>query len=367
MILDKCFKKEWIEDRSKHFKRGKISADVQLIEKVIYALGLLESLSKANVDFIFKGGTCLLLLLKQVNRFSIDIDIIIEAMGKEELEKKLDSIIKESKIFYRYEEHIRYPSKDIPKAHYKFFYKSDLDESEKYILLDILFEKCSYSKIIEKEIKCDFIELDDEIIKVKTPDINCILGDKLTAFAPETTGIMYGKEKQLEIIKQLYDISNLFDESDDLSIIRETFKKIATQELSYRKGEGLSYNNVLDDIFNTSINIITKGKLSLDNFKELEDGVKRIKGYIFSSNFIMESAVECACKAAYLAMLIKSKHSEIEKYDESIDIKTINITDTKLSKISKGIKKYSPKGYYYLYKAINIYTNLLSEVAADKI
>lgn len=365
MILDKCFKKEWIVDRSKHFKRGKTVADGQLIEKVIYALRLLETLSRVNVDFIFKGGTCLLLLLKKVNRFSIDIDIIIEVMSKDEFKNKLDSIIKESKVFYRYEEHIRYSSNDIPKAHYKFFYKSDLDESEKYILLDILFEKCSYSKIIEKEIKCDFIELDDEIIKVKTPDINCILGDKLTAFAPKTTGIMYGKGKQLEIIKQLYDISNLFDESDDLSIISETFKKIAAQELSYRKAEGLSYNDVLDDIFNTSINIITKGRVSLENFKELEDGVRRIKGYIFSSNFIMESAVECACKAAYLAMLIKSKHSEIEKYDESIDMKTINITDTRLSRISKGIKKYSLEGYYYLYKAMNIHSNLLSEVATE--
>ena len=42
-----------------------------------------------------------------------------------------------------------------------------------------------------------------------------ILGDKLTAFAPNTTGIPYeksGLSRAMEIIKQLYDIGNLFEQ-----------------------------------------------------------------------------------------------------------------------------------------------------------
>ena len=44
-----------------------------------------------------------------------------------------------------------------------------------------------------------------EDLKVNLPDKNCILGDKLTAFAPHTTGIPTGEDKELEIKKQLFD------------------------------------------------------------------------------------------------------------------------------------------------------------------
>ena len=48
--------------------------------------------------------------------------------------------------------------------------------------------------------------------------MDCILGDKLTAFAPYTIGIPFGVDKELEIIKQLNDIACLFDELE-LSLI----------------------------------------------------------------------------------------------------------------------------------------------------
>ena len=53
-------------------------ADKILVEKVIRALMLLEGLVKQNLDFVFKGGTALMLILDSSKRLSIDIDIIIE-------------------------------------------------------------------------------------------------------------------------------------------------------------------------------------------------------------------------------------------------------------------------------------------------
>ncbi len=43
-----------------------------------------------------------------------------------------------------------------------------------------------------------------------------MLGDKLTAFAPNTIGILYKRpnqffSKHVEIIKQLYDVAKLYD------------------------------------------------------------------------------------------------------------------------------------------------------------
>ena len=54
--------------------RGK---DPILIEKMIMALTLVEELKLNGLDFIFKGGTSLLLLLGTPQRFSIDIDILV--------------------------------------------------------------------------------------------------------------------------------------------------------------------------------------------------------------------------------------------------------------------------------------------------
>ena len=50
-----------------------------------------------------------------------------------------------------------------------------------------------------------------ENLRVQIPSVNCILGDKLTAFAPHTTGIPLNVGKDMEIMKQMYDVSILID------------------------------------------------------------------------------------------------------------------------------------------------------------
>ena len=52
-----------------------IKADRNLVERCLFAFGLLEALSRVKMPFIFKGGTCLLLLLDNPKRLSTDIDI----------------------------------------------------------------------------------------------------------------------------------------------------------------------------------------------------------------------------------------------------------------------------------------------------
>ena len=52
--------------------------DPALLERTIYAFGLLEAIALAGLPFVFKGGTCLMLLLKEPHRLSTDIDIIVE-------------------------------------------------------------------------------------------------------------------------------------------------------------------------------------------------------------------------------------------------------------------------------------------------
>ena len=73
MILPESLHTDWINSN-----REKFHADPIIIEKVIRALVLLEALQSVGVNFIFKGGTSLMLMIQEPRRFSIDIDIIIE-------------------------------------------------------------------------------------------------------------------------------------------------------------------------------------------------------------------------------------------------------------------------------------------------
>ncbi|WP_210200636.1 nucleotidyl transferase AbiEii/AbiGii toxin family protein [Alkalicoccus urumqiensis] len=340
---------------SYELKRGKKKADPELIEKVTKALHLLESLTFTKLEFIFKGGTALLLLLDDIHRFSIDIDIIIEGNKHEaSIDPALEEVINNSSVFERFEEQARNTNEEIPKAHYKVFYTSVLDGTEKYILLDILFEKNHYSEIIDKEINCTFIDYNEPAQYVQMPSIDCILGDKLTAFAPNTTGIPYGKNKELEIIKQMFDVGNLFDSMNNINVVNETFKSMAQQELNYRgMDKDHTYVDVLDDIFNTSRILSARGGIERETYELLENGVKTIKDYIFSRNFIVEAAVNSAAKAAYLSLLLKHDIKQVERFDSRLDLQALKITSPDFKKF-KSIIKFDPEAYFYWYKCIEI-------------
>lgn len=63
-----------------------------------------------------------------------------------------------------------------------------------------------------------------------------MLGDKLTAFAPNTTGIPYfknDKSMSMGIIKQLFDIAYLADKLNNLEDVKSVFYKMAQSELKY--------------------------------------------------------------------------------------------------------------------------------------
>ena len=73
MISTESLSQEWLESVSK--KLG--YPDKGLLEKAIRALSLLELLVKAGCPLCFKGGSSLLLLLRNtIHRISIDVDII---------------------------------------------------------------------------------------------------------------------------------------------------------------------------------------------------------------------------------------------------------------------------------------------------
>ena len=84
MIAKETLSKKHIEAE---FRRMKMS-DPAVLERTIHAFVLLERLALSNMPFLFKGGTSLLLALREPGRVSVDLDIICR-MPKEKFEGKL--------------------------------------------------------------------------------------------------------------------------------------------------------------------------------------------------------------------------------------------------------------------------------------
>lgn len=351
MIKAHCFTKEWINGfkQQKHLKR----INPPILEKMIHALSLLQQLKAHGLDFTFKGGTSLVLLLAKSRRFSVDIDIIT-TQSREEVEAILDKVVANSH-FNKWELQDRRSYKEgVPKAHYEFDYESSLNQSAHFVLLDILFEQTDYPRILAAPIQSEWIESED-VLEVAVPSIESILGDKLTAFAPNTVGILYGKDKEQEIIKQLFDIGCLFDEAKNVEEIALSFEKIGAKEINYRELK-IGLTDILDDIFTTSLLIAKRTKNTEDpdktRFTELTTGIRRFEGFLIAENFKIEDAILAAGKAAYLTKQLKNKdHSAIEKFNGQ-DISNLEISG-ELNFLNKLKKSRDKAAFFYWYKALN--------------
>lgn len=352
MINLKEISSEWLNQVSKRHR----NADKILAEKVIRALLLLEGLTKQKLSFVFKGGTALMLHFNSTSRLSIDIDIILPNEIKD-LESALDAITKEQG-FLRKELQDRSTNSKIKKEHYKFFYTPlhKTNKEEEYVLLDILFEEVNYVNLISLPIQSDFVPIVDKPLSVNVPSLEDILGDKLTAFAPNTTGIPYFKNDDsmsMEIIKQLYDIGNLFDTVTDLNTIKTTFYRFAKTEIDYRNCEGINENDVLEDIYQTALCIVSRGTDGKGNFEELQKGIGRISPFIFSESYHIEKVIAHASKAAYLSTLIHLNAKKIAKFENTLQLKDWRIDEPLNNKLNK-LKKSNPEAFFYWYKVYEL-------------
>jgi predicted nucleotidyltransferase component of viral defense system len=351
MIAQKSTTKEWIEVVAKSNKADKI-----LVEKVIWALLLLEGLTESGLNYIFKGGTALMLLFNSSKRLSIDIDIIVP-----EKTKNLTEILKKiciAKRFTGFEKQERIAEININKEHYKLMFVSAFNNQKSDILLDVLKENIHYQNIIELPIDSAFISQENEPVIVHLPDFNNILGDKLTAFAPNTIGIPYykgNKEMGMDIIKQMYDIGCLCDKVDSAEIISTVFSSFAKTELLYRKCES-SIENVLDDIVETALSVCLRKSQGNADFGILSRGIIQVKPFIFSESFHLEKAINYAAKVAYIASVIKYNIKHFSRFNQIVNMKNWIITEPMDTKLNK-IKKTDIEAFFYLYQMSEIKKN----------
>lgn len=297
MIDKRVYEIEYIRELQKKYE-----SDPGLIERALYAFVLLEAITSVGMPFCFKGGTSLMLIVDKPARLSTDIDIMVEPGTDVD-----EYIEKASKIFpfVSKEEDVRKGKNNIVKRHFKFTYFSPVRKKDFYILLDVVFADLPYAKTIKKEINNELLLTSGDNLSVNIPTSDCLLGDKLTAFAPHTTGIPLGCGRELEIAKQLFDTATLCDYLDDYELFAETYAEAVRAETAFR-GAGWSRDEVLVDTIRACKSIISRGTIDTEDYSEYLIGIKSLRNHILLKGYNTDDATWKACKVMYLASCLLS-------------------------------------------------------------
>jgi hypothetical protein len=347
---------EWIESVS----AAHPSLDKTLIEKTIRAFSLLESLALSGCPFTFKGGTACMLHLCSSRRLSIDIDIICPP-GTD-----ISQYVRKYSGKYGFTDIQlveRLSSHNVPKSHAKCFYKVSYvtSKDEEAILLDVLFEELHYEKVVQLPIASPFLKTEGETVLVNVPSAEDILGDKLTAFAPHTSGIPFFKKDRncsLEIIKQMFDVAALFDVCQDFKLTHDTFRRFGMTELGYRGLDDATTDDILKDSIRTALCISLRGFENEEEFQWLQGGIKRIGGLILSERYHLDPAIRDSAKAAYVAALILTHSTEVHRYEttpieEWQDAVIGQVLTNKLNKLKKAYQE----AFFYWWQTDKLLVN----------
>jgi hypothetical protein len=355
MISSRSFSKEWLLHVNKTLGWNRQEVQLKNMEKAIAALYLLECLKKESLDFIFKGGTSLLLLLGKIYRLSVDVDILVEKRNQD-FGAAFSRICSSSELFYRYEKQIRDTDMILKTEHYKFYYRPFADDTgESYILLDLYCAENPYARTSEVMVAADMLDTDGENISVLMPDADCLLADKLTAFAPTTIGIPLSarpgkRPKRIEVLKQMYDIGKLFDLSGDVRNIHKTYFAAANHEIAAR-GLGITAADVLKDTSHYANIIGHRGRIEKDAYDLIAKGYGDFRKFVADMTFNENQAVLSAAKIAYLVSVLLYGKDEIEKYDGDMNMSDWKITGKELSAFN-DYKLINPEAFFYWVKSI---------------
>lgn len=185
--------------------KGLVGSAVNL-EKAIFSLEYVAQLKNAGLDFIFKGGSAVQILLgDRWNRLSIDVDVCTDA-SKGELIEALGAI---GKRFggrgFSYEAREGEILGEVPFHSFRVT-TPPITYRGRVILLDAMGLKPSFATRTVPLRSFYY----DSAISVVTPTIGAFLGDKLSTIGPKTVGrAMRDSRNGLEYAKHFYDINAL--------------------------------------------------------------------------------------------------------------------------------------------------------------
>jgi len=195
----RCFTRE-------HYEAHRGLAPAPLCELVVHCLELVASLGRLGLDFRFKGGNSLLIMLEDPRRFSIDVDIAT-TVPKEELVSAVGSVVAGGGPFTRWEARQPKTKPWLPLISFKLFFASCYaPPDEPYVMLDAVLEAPPYPGE-RRQVRCGELYVADQ--EVEVPTVPGLIGDKLLTIGPSTLGIPLGRGKAAQRLKHVFDVSLL--------------------------------------------------------------------------------------------------------------------------------------------------------------
>lgn len=306
MIHPQCFTIDWL--------RGQAEAihciNPVMLEKSIVALQLLAHLAETGLPIQFKGGTSLLLRLTPIRRLSIDVDIVTQATPAQ-LATALQTVAKLAPLT-GYEHDTQRDRELPPKKHFRVFYPSTIEPKTDHVLLDVLFEREEVLHCEPLLIATPFITPEREV-RVRVPTADSLLGDKLTAFAPRTIGILYHPLRKTDIAKQLFDVATLFEAATDLRVAAQVYAATHARQLVYRKASftlAETLNDSIDAAFLYS-QLNLRGGQATEHGLFLQEGITSLQNHIVNQPFQRDEARIAAAKAACVAAWIQRQPAAV--------------------------------------------------------
>ncbi len=215
-----------------HICANKKEAPDVLAEQAAHCLELVAELVREGLDFTFKGGNSLLVLLEEPRRFSIDVDIATDET-RERIDQTVEGVVKKHGLFTRFQKRQHKTKPWLPMVSYEIFYASHFtDNKENFIMLDAILKKNTTPKI-RKKVACGGLYQCNETVEL--PTISRIIGDKLLTLGPRTLGIPLGKNKEAQRLKHGHDVALLAEQPLDLDEIRQSVAACMKQELEIQE------------------------------------------------------------------------------------------------------------------------------------
>jgi hypothetical protein len=310
MILPKCFSKEWLQEQSDASQ----ARDVRNLEKCVLALELVARLRKAGLEFIFKGGTSLLLLAEGPRRLSIDVDILC-LESQEKLQEVLAKVVRPP--FTAWEHQEQRDREAPPTRHFRLLYESAFDGTTgQAIQLDVIMAENPYAAVAERTVEAGFVEI-EEAVSVFLPSPSSLLGDKIAAFAPSTIGYPYqplvaatgepSEQRPIKVVKHLFDIAVLAELAGNMLEAEVTYRAIHAEQVKYR-GLACTMAEALADTQDAAFWVSrVDGRPPEENEKTVffRKGIRALDSHLFSEPFQFAQARHAAGIASLAASAIK--------------------------------------------------------------
>ena len=191
------------------------------LEKAIFTLELVAQLRESELEFVFKGGSAVQILLGDIwNRLSVDADICTTAT-----ENEINSVLKSinEKFGGTNFEYTKRNSEITGPFISHRIRTPKLTDIQRTILLDAQLIKPEYI-IQETRLESFFYKSE---VNVQTPTIDSILGDKLSVIGPQTIGRkLQTSQNGIEYAKHFYDINSLAENLTNFMETKQTYSSI---------------------------------------------------------------------------------------------------------------------------------------------